>query len=366
MQTLKVDLGNRSYFIRIGKGLSSEITATRNAALKAGKKVAFFFDTGFRSAHSLFCEELSRGHPCMDLPSGERTKSVANLEQVWDFLAQIKMDRGGVVFAVGGGVVGDLVGFAAGSFLRGIDFYQVPTTLLAMVDSSVGGKTGINLTAGKNLVGAFHQPSEVWADTEFLKLLPSREFSAGMAEVIKYGMLADKSLYQKICGLSTPLGHGSEELVSIIKECCSIKASIVKDDEKETSLNGKGRALLNLGHTFAHAFEAVAGYGTYLHGEAVAVGLVCALKLSKKMGLCPNDSEIELCDLLRSYNLPISFRASLSLESLLEVMKSDKKVNRGKPRFIIMKEIGDAFQTDAIDQNLVSEVLEEVGATTSE
>jgi len=365
MQTLKVDLGNRSYFIRIGKGLSSEITATRNAALKAGKKVAFFFDTGFRSAHSLFCEELSKGHPCMDLPSGERTKSVANLEQVWDFLAQIKMDRGGVVFAVGGGVVGDLVGFAAGSFLRGIDFYQVPTTLLAMVDSSVGGKTGINLTAGKNLVGAFHQPSEVWADTEFLKLLPSREFSAGMAEVIKYGMLADKSLYQKICGLSTPLGHGSEELVSIIKECCSIKASIVKDDEKETSLNGKGRALLNLGHTFAHAFEAVAGYGTYLHGEAVAVGLVCALKLSKKMGLCPNDSEIELCDLLRSYNLPISFRASLSLESLLEVMKSDKKVNRGKPRFIIMKEIGDAFQTDAIDQNLVSEVLEEVGATTS-
>ena len=365
MQTLKVDLGNRSYFIRIGKGLCSEIIATRNAALKTGKKVAFFFDTGFRSAHSLFCDELSRGHPCMDLPSGERTKSVANLEQVWDFLAQIKMDRGGVVFAVGGGVVGDLVGFAAGSFLRGIDFYQVPTTLLAMVDSSVGGKTGINLTAGKNLVGAFHQPSEVWADTEFLKLLPSREFSAGMAEVIKYGMLADKSLYQKISGLSRPLGHESEELVSIIKECCSIKASIVKDDEKETSINGKGRALLNLGHTFAHAFEAVAGYGTYLHGEAVAVGLVCALKLSKKMGLCPNDSEIELCDLLRSYNLPISFRASLSLESLLEVMKSDKKVNRGKPRFIIMKEIGDAFQTDAIDQNLVSEVLEEVGATTS-
>jgi len=365
MQTLKVDLGNRSYSIRIGNGLSGEMIATRNAALEAGKKVAFFFDAGFRTSHSLFCEELSSGHSFMDLPSGERTKSVANLEQVWDFLAQIKMDRGGVVFAVGGGVVGDLVGFAAGSFLRGIDFYQVPTTLLAMVDSSVGGKTGINLPAGKNLVGAFHQPSEVWADTEFLKLLPAREFSAGMAEVIKYGMLADKSLYHKINGLSTPLEHGSEELVSIIKECCSIKASIVKDDEKETSINGKGRALLNLGHTFAHAFEAVAGYGTYLHGEAVAVGLVCALKLSKKMGLCPNDSEIEICDLLRSYNLPVSLRTSLSLESILEAMKSDKKISRGKPRFVIMKEIGDSFQTDDIDQNLVSEVLEEVGATTT-
>ena len=234
-----------------------------------------------------------------------------------------------------------------------------------MVDSSVGGKTGINLTAGKNLVGAFHQPSEVLADTEFLKLLPPREFSSGMAEVIKYGMLADKDLYQKISGLSTPLEHGSEELVSIIKECCSIKASIVKDDEKETLLNGKGRALLNLGHTFAHAFEAVAGYGTYLHGEAVAIGLVCALKLSKKMGLCPNDSEIELCDLLRIYNLPFSLRAPLCLESLLEAMKSDKKVSLGKPRFVIMKEIGDAFQTDDIDQNLVSEVLVEVGATTT-
>ena len=365
MQKLKVDLGDRSYSIRIGNGLSGEMIATRNAASESGKKVAFFFDAGFRSAHSLFCEELSKGHPCMDLPSGERTKSVANLEQVWDFLAQIKMDRGGVVFAVGGGVIGDLVGFAAGSFLRGIDFYQVPTTLLAMVDSSVGGKTGINLTAGKNLVGAFHQPSEVLADTEFLKLLPPREFSSGMAEVIKYGMLADKDLYQKISCLSKPLEHGSEELVSIIKECCTIKASIVKDDEKETSLNGKGRALLNLGHTFAHAFEAVAGYGTYLHGEAVAIGLVCALKLSKKMGLCPNDSEIELCDLLRSYNLPLSLRAPLCLESLLEAMKSDKKVSLGKPRFVIMQEIGDAFQTDDIDQNLVGEVLEEVGATTA-
>ena len=365
MQSLKVDLGSRSYSIRIGKGISDEIIAIRNSALETGKKVAFFFDAGFRSSHSFFCEELSNGHSCMDLSSGEKTKSVAHLEQVWNFLAQIKMDRGGVVFAVGGGVVGDLIGFAAGSFLRGIDFYQVPTTLLAMVDSSVGGKTGINLTAGKNLVGAFHQPSEVLADTEFLKLLPPREFSAGMAEVIKYGMLADRSLYQKISGLAKPLEHGSEELVNIIKECCSIKASIVKDDEKETSLNGKGRALLNLGHTFAHAFEAVAGYGTYLHGEAVAVGLVCALKLSKKMGLCPNDSVNQLWDLLRSYNLPHVLRASLSLESLLEAMKSDKKVSRGKSRFVIMKEIGDAFQTDDIDQNLVSEILEEVGATTT-
>ena len=366
MQTLKVDLGSRSYSIRIGKGILPDIVVARNTALEAGKKVAFFFDAGFKAAHPQVCKDLSGNTHQFELPCGEKTKSVANLEEVWNFLAQIKMDRGGVVFAVGGGVVGDLIGFAAGSFLRGIDFYQVPTTLLAMVDSSVGGKTGINLIAGKNLVGAFHQPSEVWADTKFLEKLPAREFSAGMAEVIKYGMLADTSLYRKIRGFANPLNFESEELLNIIKECCAIKASIVKSDERETSLDGKGRALLNLGHTFAHAFEAVSGYGTYLHGEAVAIGLVCALKLSKKIGLCQNDSENELHDLLIRYDLPVCLNSPIPLDSLLEAMRSDKKVSRGKQRFVVMREIGDAFQTDDIDQNLVNDVLEEVGAANPE
>ena len=184
--------------------------------------------------------------------------------------------------------MGDLAGFAAASFLRGISFHQVPTTLLAMVDSSVGGKTGINLEAGKNLIGAFHQPEAVWADLELLSTLPPREFSAGMAEVVKYGMLGDRDFFHLLTNRETPFSPTSDDLPELIYRCCAIKARIVQEDERETTTLGKGRALLNLGHTFGHAIEKVAGYGSYLHGEAVSVGLLCALRLSQALEL-PRD-----------------------------------------------------------------------------
>src|SRR6185295_4410937 len=194
---------------------------------------------------------------------------------------EAKLDRGGVLFAVGGGVIGDLGGFAAAAWLRGIEYYQVPTTLLAMVDSSVGGKTGINLASGKNLVGAFHQPRAVFISTGLLSTLPPREFAAGMAEVIKYGLLGDAPLFAQL--EEAPLTIANARLAAVVRQCCALKARIVEADERETAKEG-GRALLNLGHTFGHAIENVAGYGEYLHGEAVAIGLCAAARLSQKLG----------------------------------------------------------------------------------
>ena len=210
--------------------------------------------------------------------------AAAELARAWDFLAGNGLARDGAVFAIGGGVIGDLAGFAAASYQRGVDFYQIPTTLLAMVDSSVGGKTGINLAAGKNLVGSFHQPTAVWADTELLATLPAREFAAGMAEVIKHGLLADADLFG-LLEQNAPLAWDHPLLAPVIRRCVEIKASVVAGDERETSAQG-GRALLNLGHTFGHAVEAVAGYGTYVHGEAVAIGLVMAARLSAELKHC--------------------------------------------------------------------------------
>jgi len=318
----------------VGQGLLPAICEVREAALASGKKVVFLLDEGFRNAYPLACDELVGGNLSYVLPFGEKTKSVSCLEQIWNFLGASKLDRSSVLFAVGGGVVGDLVGFAAATFLRGI-----------------------------SLVGSFHQPDAVWADTSFLEHLPSREFSAGMAEVIKYGMLGDADLYRKLSRSASPLTFDCLELESVIKQCCQIKASIVAADEKETSGDGKGRALLNLGHTFAHAIEAVAGYGVYLHGEAVAIGLCCALRLSQRMNLCVGESLQELEGLLRSYSLPVELKEPLVEDLLIDAMASDKKVSRGKLRFVIMKQVGDAFQTDQVKLQDVRIVLGEVGAS---
>ena len=231
-----------------------------------------------------------------------------------------------------------------------------------MVDSSVGGKTGINLVSGKNLVGAFHQPKGVFTDLKVLSTLPDREFSAGMAEVIKYGMIGNRILYDRILKLRTPLSANSPELLELILMCCSEKASVVQADEKENADGLGGRALLNLGHTFAHAIEAIAGYGQYLHGEAVSIGLVCALRLSKSIGLCSDDPDSELINLLKSYHLPVELSKTLPLPDLMEKMKSDKKVHRGKLRFVVMNEIGNAFVKELEDLQEVEKVWRSVGA----
>jgi len=257
-ETVTVELGSRSYPVRIGAGMRREALAAAERRLAAGQKCVAITSPGVAAAQSGFAAELARLMPVLATAAdGETAKSAAELARVWDFLAANGVARDGAVFALGGGVVGDLAGFAAASYQRGVDFYQLPTTLLAMVDSSVGGKTGINLSAGKNLVGSFHQPTAVFADTDLLATLPPREFAAGMAEVIKHGIIADADLFG-LLEQNSPLAWNHPLLPRVIRRCVEIKAAVVAGDERETSAQG-GRALLNLGHTFGHAIEATAG-----------------------------------------------------------------------------------------------------------
>lgn len=362
LKILKVGLKNRTYPIYIGYNLGSFINEFSQQHIAQGNKVVALIDEGLKKELPFFADDLLSSVSTYILPSGESTKSIAYLSKIWDFLAKEGLDRTGVVFALGGGVTGDLAGFAAAAYLRGIEFYQIPSTLLAMVDSSVGGKTGINLDAGKNLVGSFHQPKAVFIDLNCLKTLPDREFSAGMAEIIKYGLLGNKSLYQKLLSFSTPLNSGSNELPGIIEICCLDKAKIVESDEKESIESSGGRALLNLGHTFAHAIESVAGYGEYLHGEAVSIGLVCALRLSRMSGYCLDMDELELEALLQSYALPTKLRFDLCSQTLMNAMQCDKKVKAGKIRFVMLKEIGCAFLSSNFNSDQVLKIWNSVGA----
>jgi 3-dehydroquinate synthase len=264
-----------------------------------------------------------------------------------------------MVFAVGGGVIGDLAGFAAASYLRGIGYFQVPTTLLAMVDSSVGGKTGINLRAGKNLAGAFHQPRCVFVATELLGTLPPREFAAGAAEVIKYGLLGDAALFGRL--ERSPLTVASSDLPAVIRRCCELKARIVEADERELAPQG-GRALLNLGHTFGHAIEQVTGYGRYLHGEAVAVGLAAAARLSWQLGGLDAADVARIESALVAHALPVRLMEPLSLSGLLAAMTRDKKVRAGLPRFVVLAHIGEAVTRDGIAAAAVESAWRDVGA----
>lgn len=326
------------------------------------RPLAVVADANVHALQKPFFEEAFPNIPLLELPSGETTKSFEYLEKTCEFLAEQRIDRSGALIAVGGGVLGDLAGFAAASYLRGIDFYQIPTTLLSMVDSSVGGKTGINLQAGKNLAGAFWQPKAVYIDTRLLKTLSAREFSAGMAEVIKYGLLHDSALFETLEGLAEPLHPDHPKLPEIIQRCCAIKAEIVGDDERELKASG-GRALLNLGHTFAHAIENVAGYGEYLHGEAVGIGLVLAARLSHHLGKLDTAIIERVKSLLSTYKLSPELRSPLEVEKLFAAMYRDKKVRAGKLRFIAMEELGKAITVDSIDEALVTELWLEAGAS---
>ena len=359
---LIVNLEHCSYPIRIGRNLGEEIAKFISDSITQGRRGVAVIDESLLKSQPEFCQKVLVSIPYLTIPSGEASKSVEQLVKCWNFLSANKIDRSGFIIAVGGGVVGDLSGFAAASYLRGISFHQVPTTLLAMVDSSVGGKTGINLDAGKNLVGSFHQPEYVWSDLDLLLTLPPSEFSAGMAEVVKYGMLADKELFYQLLSLDEVLSPSTDILNDLIHRCCSIKAKIVQADECETKGKSGGRALLNLGHTFGHAIEKVAGFGTYLHGEAVAIGLVCALRLSQYLGKCQNFDEIKLLHLLDSYNLPIRLRAVLKLADLNEAMYADKKVNRGILHLVLMEEVGDAYCSDDVKTDYIDRAWQSVGA----
>ena len=357
---LTVELAERAYPIHFSDSLvalKQDVAALR----AAGRSVRVLSDANVLDAHPEALKDAGfTQDEILSLPAGETSKSVACFSQALSFLAGQSANRDCALFAFGGGVIGDLAGYVAASYLRGIDFYQIPTTLLSMVDSSVGGKTGINLPEGKNLVGAFWQPKAVYIETRLLETLPAREFAAGMAEVIKYGMLHDLEFFAELEQTPT-LTPQSPELAGIVRRCCAIKAQIVADDEKETAASG-GRALLNLGHTFAHAIENVAGYGQYLHGEAVAIGLNLATQLSVQLGQIDASTIARANALIERCALPIRLKAPLPIAELMAAMQRDKKNRSGCLRFVSMQALGHAVTTDGVDVALVETLWQAIGA----
>jgi 3-dehydroquinate synthase len=376
--TLTVALGERAYPLHFSADPVPAVRKQVEALRSEGRKAAVITNLTLwqkqpQALAGMFGGiDVVNGGPWGGLPGylaeperGEALKSLQELEKVLDFLAAHRLDRASVLFVVGGGVIGDLGGFAAACFLRGIDYHQIPTTLLAMVDSSVGGKTGVNLAAGKNLVGAFHQPRGVFIGTDFLATLPPREFAAGMAEVIKTALLGDAELFSRL--EAAPLTLRSPDLAAVIRRCCALKARIVQADERELNPDG-GRALLNLGHTFGHAIEQVAGYGTYLHGEAVAIGLAAATRLSVRLGLIGREAAARLGPVERiervllAHALPTRLRARLPLTDLMAAMARDKKVRSGNLRFIVPTSRGEATVAPQVGPALVEAIWKELGA----
>lgn len=362
METLTVELGERSYPIKIGREqFESMITAARiPQQIRGGRRCAVAVDAQVQKIHGEAIEAAFPDAPKWIMPSGETSKSMSLAEEFLQFLADNQLNRQSFLVAIGGGVLGDLCGFCAAIYLRGIAYYQIPTTLLSMVDSSVGGKTGVNLKAGKNLVGAFLQPEAVSVWLPFLKTLPEREFSAGMAEVIKYGLLADDGLFH-LLEKSGSIDASSPVLESIIVRCCGIKAAIVANDETEQAKEG-GRALLNLGHTFGHAIEAVAGYGEYLHGEAVAIGTLMAARFSALNGFIEEDSVSRIQHLIAVNGLPDRLRQPIAASQLLAAMKRDKKVRSGHLRLVVLDAIGSARTHEVADSYQLEELWKEFGA----
>ena len=343
-----VELGERSYRIKIGPGLLKEAAGLISPML-ARPKTAIVTDENVAAAHlDALVTELRAGGIEVDtkiLPAGEGTKSPNHLFEVTDFLLEAGIERDDVIIALGGGVIGDLAGFAAAILRRGVNFIQIPTSLLAQVDSSVGGKTGINAKAGKNLIGAFHQPILVLIDTALLDTLPERELKAGYAEVAKYGLLGDSEFFSWLESNADALFAGDMQArMRAVETSCRAKADVVARDEREGSV----RALLNLGHTFGHALEAATGYSSrLLHGEGVAIGMAMAFRFSERLGICPPGRAERVAQHLKSAGLPVHVSSipggSLDPDFLLSAMYPDKKASGGKLVFILARDIGDTY-----------------------
>lgn len=341
VRTVRVPLGNRSYDIKIAPGLIPTLGA-ECARLKLGPRCAIITDTnvGRDYAKPAYNSLLRAGFDpsLVIVPAGETAKSLKSVQSCYDRLAAHRLERKSFLIALGGGVVGDLVGFVAATYLRGIPFVQVPTTLLAQVDSSVGGKTGVNLKAGKNLVGAFYQPKLVLGDLAALHTLPPREFRAGLAEVIKYGIIYDAALFVRLeRDLSKLLRRENKALGEIIARCCQIKADVVGQDETESGL----RATLNFGHTIGHGLEAISRYGKYLHGEAISIGQVAAARLSQQFTGLPEKDAARIADLFQRAGLPTTVKLNAGQRAkLFAAMKLDKKVSEGEIKFVLAQRIG--------------------------
>lgn len=341
MKTVPVSLGERSYRIQIGGGLLPRL-GPECARLKLGTRCAVITDSNvgplYGKAALGSLREAGFDPLLITLPAGEQAKHLRHVQACYDQLAAQRLERRSFVVALGGGVVGDLAGFVAATYLRGVAFVQVPTSLLAQVDSSVGGKVGVNLKAGKNLVGAFHQPRLVLCDLDTLGTLPDRELRAGLAEVIKYGIIFDAPFFRRLeRDLEKLLALDAKTLAAVVARCCQIKAEVVAQDETEGGL----RAILNFGHTVGHAIEAISGYGKYLHGEAISIGQVAAARLSAALKELPSRDLERIRTIFERAGLPVRIRLSASQrERLLAAMRLDKKVTSGEVRFVLAESMG--------------------------
>ena len=352
MRCVTVNLGQRSYPIFIGSGLLDQLQDFLAPMVPTSITIVTNEIVGPLYAQRALSALPGVPTRVVELPDGEQHKGWTTVSHVVDALVVARVDRRGLVVALGGGVIGDIAGFAASIYMRGIRYVQVPTTLLAQVDSSVGGKTGINHPAGKNLIGAFHQPSAVVSDTDALKTLPPRELSAGLAEVLKHGLIANPQYFEQMFeSIGSLRVHDATALTEAIAGSCEIKASIVARDEREAG----ERAVLNLGHTFGHAIEAMTGYSRWLHGEAVGCGLVLAAELSCLLGSLPT-SDVKLIEaaVVRA-GLPKRVDGLSALEAI-EVMRGDKKTDAGQLRFIVLDRIGRASQR-AVPQPILLQAL---------
>ncbi|SNX73287.1 3-dehydroquinate synthase [Cereibacter ovatus] len=363
MDCVRVELGERAYEVRIGQGLIAR-AGDHMAPLLRRPQVAILTDETVAALHlAPFQQALSAAgiaSSALALPAGEATKGWPQFARAVEWLLEQKVERRDMVVALGGGVIGDLAGFAAAVLRRGVRFVQVPTTLLAQVDSSVGGKTGINTAQGKNLVGAFHQPSLVLADIDVLDTLPARDFLAGYGEVVKYGLLGDAAFYDWLEDAGPRLAHDPEARQRAVRRSVEMKAEIVARDETEEG----DRALLNLGHTFCHALEKATGYSDrLLHGEGVAIGCALAFELSQRMGLCAQEAPSRLRAHLRAMGMKVDLRDIPGdlpdAEGLLALMAQDKKVMDGRLRFILARGIGSAFVAEDVPPDAVRTVLSE-------
>lgn len=351
---LRVELGERSYPIYIQPGLLGS-PAQLSEHIKTNKVVIVTNDT----VDPLYSASIEQALAHLDwqkfvLPDGEGYKTLDSFEKISSFLLEVEASRDTTLLALGGGVIGDLTGFVAACFQRGIPFIQLPTTLLSQVDSSVGGKTAVNHPLGKNMIGAFYQPVAVFIDTQSLNTLPEREFAAGMAEVIKYGVIYDGEFFSWLEENVEKLRALDPEVIQYaIFRCCQIKAEIVAQDEKESGI----RALLNLGHTFGHAIEAEMGYGNWLHGEAVAAGTILASEAAYHKGWLSASEVCRIKQLMEAFSLPVKAPEQMNYQSFMQHMKHDKKVKAGKIRFVLPESIGQAVVTDDLNQELLETLL---------
>jgi len=353
-RTITVELGERSYPIVIGSGLLgggfdlAPYVQGRDCLVVSNETVApLYLDRLLEALGSRYQIDV------FTMPDGEEHKNLDSYASAVDFLLEHRHGRDTTLIALGGGVVGDLTGFVAATYQRGVDFIQVPTTLLAQVDSSVGGKTAVNRPRGKNMIGAFYQPRCVLADTSVFDTLPDREYRAGLAEVVKYGIIVDAEFFRWLQQSVAPcLARQPDALAHAVRRSCELKAQVVSADEREGGL----RAVLNFGHTFGHAIETLTGYRRYLHGEAVAIGMVMAADLSARQGLLPWSQALEIRQLLASFALPVA-SPPLDVSDMIQAMGTDKKVKSGKLRLVLAEAIGSVQVTEEVDMSALRQTL---------